>query len=119
MKASEKLDILNAFDGKSKRDVRFLIGITRVIGVGLQLQRACHVVLMEPDYEFVRELQAYGRVHRIGQKNPVSKSYRLIGSSSQIEHDILKRQSDRKEFAGKEVSEEETWAVGQEGDVNV
>ena len=115
MKASEKGEIINAFTDavdakgkrKAKRDVRFLIGTSRLLGVGLQLTRACHVVLMEPDNEFTRELQAYARVHRIGQKNPLSRSFRLIDSGSEIEQDILKRQKDRQEFAGRKLSEEE------------
>ncbi len=115
MKGSEKGEIINAFmdttddkgNRKTKREVRILIGLTRVIGVGLQLQKACHVVLMEPDYEFVRELQAYARVHRIGQKNPLSRSYRLIDSKSEVEGLILKRQADRKELAGRLITEEE------------
>ena len=115
MKASEKTELVDAFtdayddksNRKTKKDVRFLIGTSRLLGVGLQLTRACHCVLMEPDNEYVRELQAYARVHRIGQKNPLSRSYRLINSLSEIEQAILKRQEDRKEFAGRKLSEEE------------
>ena len=114
MKASEKAEIINAFTDavdangkrKSKRDIRFLIGTSRLLGVGLQLTRACHVVLMEPD-EFVREMQAYARVHRIGQKNLMSHSYRLIDSGSEVEEAILKRQKDRKEWAGRVVRGED------------
>jgi len=116
MKGSEKSEIINAFTDavdvkgkrKSKRDICFLIGTSRLLGVGLQLTRACHVVLMEPDNEFVREMQGYARVHRIGQKNPLSRSYRLIDSGSEVEEAILKRQRDRKEFAGKEMCDEES-----------
>jgi SNF2 family DNA or RNA helicase len=115
MKASEKAEIINAFTDavdlkgkrKSKTDVRFLIGTSRLLGVGLQLTRASNIVLMEPDNEFVREMQAYARVHRIGQKNPLSRSYRLIDSGSEIEEAILKRQKDRNEFAGRLFSAEE------------
>ena len=78
-----------------------------MIGVGLQLQKACYVVVMEPDYEFIHELQAYGRVHRIGQKNPFSRSFRLIDDGSEIENKILQRQADRKEAAGLRINEEE------------
>ncbi|KAE9363422.1 hypothetical protein N431DRAFT_357289 [Stipitochalara longipes BDJ] len=115
MKASEKSEIINGFTDavdlkgkrKSKKDICFLIGTSRLLGVGLQLTRACNVVLMEPDNEFIREMQAYARVHRIGQKNPISRSYRLIDSGSEIEEAILKRQRDRKEFAGREIGSEE------------
>jgi SNF2 family DNA or RNA helicase len=109
MKASERAEIVNGFTDavdtkgkrKSQRDIRFLIGTSRLLGVGLQLTRACHVVLMEPDNEFVREMQAYARVHRIGQKNPVSRSYRLTDSGSEIEEAILRRQKDRRVVPGK------------------
>ncbi|KAL2069359.1 hypothetical protein VTL71DRAFT_15697 [Oculimacula yallundae] len=115
MKPSEKLKITNAFGdaaedtkaGKNKREVRILIGLTRSIGVGLQLQKACNIVLMEPDCVFVDELQAYGRVHRIGQKNPFSRSFRLIDDGSDIEKAILKRQEDRNEVAGTRIKEQE------------
>jgi SNF2 family DNA or RNA helicase len=115
MKASEKSEIINGFTDaidlkgkrKSKRDICFLIGTSRLLGVGLQLTRACNVVLMEPDNEYVREMQGYARVHRIGQKNPLSRSYRLIDTGSEIEQAILKRQRDRREFAGREVCDKE------------
>ncbi|PBP28226.1 SNF2 family protein [Diplocarpon rosae] len=115
MRGSEKREIIHAFTGatddqgkpKSKKEVRILIGLTQIIGVGLQLQQACHVVLMEPDYDFVRELQAYARVHRIGQKNPLSRSYRLIDSTNDVEQSILQRQERRKEVAGRRISAEE------------
>jgi SNF2 family DNA or RNA helicase len=114
MKGSEKTDIINAFTDavdprgkrKCKRDIRFLIGTSRLLGVGLQLTRASHVVLMEPDYEFIREMQGYARVYRIGQKNPLSRSYRLIDSGNEVEGAILKRQKDRKEFVGRFTGEE-------------
>jgi SNF2 family DNA or RNA helicase len=119
MKAREKTEILNAFTEalddkgkrKSKKDIRYLIGTTRLMGVGLQLTRACNLVLMEPDNEFVREMQGYARVHRIGQKNPLSRSFRLINAESEVEQKILKRQEDRREFPGRLVIESEVEQV--------
>ncbi|CAL3964343.1 hypothetical protein PZA11_001725 [Diplocarpon coronariae] len=118
MKGREKSEIIHAFTGatddtgrpRTRREVRILIGLTQAVGVGLQLQRACHVVLMEPDYDFARELQAYARVHRIGQRNPLSRSYRLIDSASGTEQAILQRQERRNELAGRPISEEEVGA---------
>jgi SNF2 family DNA or RNA helicase len=115
MKASEKTGILNAFSEamddkgkrKAKKDIRYLIGTTRLLGVGLQLTRACNLVLMEPDNEFVREMQGYARIHRIGQKNPLSRPFRLINVESEIEQQILKRQEDRREFPGRLIIESE------------
>lgn len=110
MTLKEKSETIEAFTDKnkaSKRNVQILIGTTRLLGVGLQLTRACNIVLMEPDHHYVRELQGYARVHRIGQRNPFSFSYRLIDESSEIEARILKRQADRKEIPGKRITEEE------------
>jgi len=106
MPLKEKSQVINAFTGhdeRSKVDVKILIGTTRILGVGLQLTRACNLVLMEPDHHFAHEIQAYARVHRIGQRNPTSFSYRLIDAESEIEQRILKRQADRKESPGKKV----------------
>lgn len=70
------------------------------MGKGLGLTRAHNVVLMEPD-SFSIEVQAYGRVDRIGQKNPFSYSYRLIDAGSEIEKKIIKRQVNRNETYGR------------------
>ncbi len=88
---------------KQKNDIQILIGTTRLIGTGLQLTRAANLVLMEPDYEFYRELQAVARVHRIGQRNDRSYSFRLINEGSEIEMRIVERQDARCELHGKEV----------------
>lgn len=123
MKAREKNEIINGFTDalddrgkrKAKANIQFLIGTTRYLGVGLHLTRASNVVLMEPDYDFSRELQGYHRVHRIGQRNPLTRSFRLIDSGSEIEQRILKRQRDRKEFPGRIMSDQEieTFGLGQ------
>lgn len=115
MKIKERAAILEAFTDvvdvngkrKHKRNIRVLIGTTRLLGTGLQLTRAANIVLMEPDYEFVNEIQAYGRIHRIGQKHDCSFSYRLIDSESEIEKAIVERQRDRKEVFGRNLSEGE------------
>jgi hypothetical protein len=112
MKARERTAVLDAFidaidhesgQRKQKNDTKILIGTTRLIGTGLQLTRAANLVLMEPDYEFYRELQAIARVHRIGQRNERSYSFRLINEGSEIEMSIVKRQDAKGELHGKEV----------------
>jgi hypothetical protein len=112
MKARERTAVLDAFidavdhesgHRKQKNNIQILIGTTRLIGTGLQLTRAANLVLMEPDYEFYRELQAVARVHRIGQRNERSYSFRLINEGSESEMRIVKRQDARGELHGKEV----------------
>jgi hypothetical protein len=112
MKQRERTAVIDSFTDaidkdssmrKQKKDFQIIVGTKRLIGTGLQLTRACNLVLMEPDYEFYRELQAIARIHRIGQKNPRSYSFRLIGQGSEIENRIMKRQEDRGEAFGKEI----------------
>lgn len=113
MRARDRNAVIEAFTDakdakglrKQKANYQFLVGTTRLIGAGLQLTRACNVIMMEPDYEFFRELQGYARVHRIGQKNLESRSYRLIDAGSEIEQRIVKRQEVRNELVGMEVKE--------------
>ena len=115
MKLREKNSILDAFTDaldhrgkrKSKENIQIIIGTTRFLGAGLQLTRACSLVLMEPDNEFWRERQGYARIHRIGQRNPLSRSYRLIAKHSEIEQSIVKRQQDRRESPGRPIEKEE------------
>lgn len=114
MKASERQFLIDCFSDakdekqnlKYKREIKFLIGTTFALGKGLGLTRARNVVLMEPD-NFTTESQAYGRVDRIGQKNPISRSYRLIDVGSEIEQKIIKRQVDRNESYGRPIDNEE------------
>ena len=73
------------------------------MGTGLQLTRAANLVLIEPDYEFHREKQAVARIHRIGQRNPRSYSFRLHNQGSAFEARIIKRQEERGEVHGKEI----------------
>ncbi len=86
---------------KQKHNYQFLVGTTKFLNTGLQLTRACNVVLMEPDFIFANEIQSYARVYRIGQKNPESKSYRLIDDGSAIERAIIERQVNRQEYLGR------------------
>jgi len=85
---------------KQKQNFQYLVGPVRQLGRGLQLTRACNVILMEPDHKYDHELQAFARVNRIGQKNPITFSYRLLDSGSNIEQDIIVRQMEKNETPG-------------------
>jgi hypothetical protein len=111
MKSRERTAVLDAFTDaidkdsglrKQKNNFQILVGTTRLIGTGLQLTRAANLVLMEPEYEFYRELQAVARIHRIGQINQRSYSFRLINEGSRIENKIVKRQEERGEMHRRE-----------------
>jgi SNF2 family DNA or RNA helicase len=53
----------------------------RTGGIGLNLQAASVVVLLEPQYKPSTELQAIGRAHRTGQRKDVT-AYRLVAQDS-------------------------------------
>lgn len=122
MKASERQLVIDCFmdakddknNPKYNREVRFLIGTTIAMGKGLGLTRARNVILMEPD-NFTTESQAYGRVDRIGQRNPISGSYRLIDAGSEIEQKIIQRQVNRNESYGRPVENVEDVQPGDIG----
>jgi hypothetical protein len=88
--------IEDAMDAPSSRarkhyvNYQFLIGTTAQLGKGHQLTRASVVVLMEPQLNFKDEHQAFCRVRRIGQKNPVTYTYKLLDAGSKIEKQIQK-----------------------------
>lgn len=64
---------------KFDRNIRILLLTTRACGLGLNLTAADTVIFVEHDWNPFIDLQAMDRVHRIGQKNPVT-IYRLLGT---------------------------------------
>lgn len=97
---------------RRKENIQILVGTTPMLSKGLQLTRACNVVLMEPDHEFYRELQGCARVKRMGQRNPWTFSYRLINDNSEVEKSILQRQKERGEFPGRPLRPEDVERMG-------
>ena len=58
-----------------------LLLTTRVGGLGLNLQGADRVIIFDPDWNPVQDLQARERAWRIGQTRPVT-IYRLLTSGA-------------------------------------
>ncbi|TAQ91345.1 hypothetical protein B7494_g362 [Chlorociboria aeruginascens] len=120
-KPPERTNIHDAFTDKDdgngqrtrKENYQFLLGPTSLIGQGLQLTRACHLVLFEPDSQHHLEKQAYARINRIGQKNPYSFSYRLVDGDHDAEFAILNRQISRQEFPGRFLPAEQAAMLGE------
>jgi SNF2 family DNA or RNA helicase len=75
-----------------------LLGTTGILGTGFNCVRAFRLVLLEPDYVWYNEEQAVGRIHRYGQKNPQTFTYRLVCKESEVEAAIVDRQQKRKLF---------------------
>lgn len=97
--SADRFRIVQRFNGWSASSVRgdssaaceppieCLLLTTAVGGHGLNLTAADTVILVEHDWNPVRDLQAIDRAHRIGQKRVVHV-YRLIARGT-IEHRIL------------------------------
>ncbi len=74
----------------------FLISL-KAGGMGLNLTAANYVVLLDPWWNPAVENQAADRVHRIGQKDPVTV-YRLIAADT-VEERVLDLHAEKKEMA--------------------
>jgi len=97
MKTKDRTDMMEAFTGehfedkngnlvrKQRINHQFLIGTLKQLSAGHHLTRAASVILMEPLLDPREEKQAYGRVRRIGQRNPRTFTWRLMDFGSGIE----------------------------------
>ena len=74
----------------------FLISL-KAGGTGLNLTAANYVILLDPWWNPAVENQAADRVHRIGQKNPVT-IYRLIAANT-VEERVLELHAEKKAIA--------------------
>ncbi|KAF2463962.1 uncharacterized protein BDR25DRAFT_362161 [Lindgomyces ingoldianus] len=57
----------------------------RSVGVGLNIQRANHAILIEPSHKYSDMQQLFGRIDRRGQKEPRCYGYVLVNAASAIE----------------------------------
>lgn len=75
-----------------------IISTFSLIEVGYTCVRAFRLVLMGPEWLHLEESQAMARIRRIGQRNPVTYTYRLICQNVNIEQGMVDRQATRDEF---------------------
>lgn len=68
-KVDERTFAISKFNNNP--EVRVILITTKSGGVGLNLNRANHVIMLDLMYNPYAELQAFDRVHRIGQERPV------------------------------------------------
>ena len=92
--ASERGRLVDAFQ-RGEGDF-FLISL-KAGGTGLNLTAANYVILLDPWWNPAVENQAADRVHRIGQKNPVTV-YRLIAADT-VEERVLELHKEKKAIA--------------------
>lgn len=86
MTSEQRRRAINTFNEKNSKDFIFLLS-TRSGGQGINLATADTVIIFDADYNPQNDLQAAGRVHRIGQSKPVT-IYRLVTRDS-VEERIL------------------------------
>lgn len=86
MTSEQRRRAINNFNEKNSKDFIFLLS-TRSGGQGINLATADTVIIFDADYNPQNDLQAAGRVHRIGQSKPVT-IYRLVTRDS-VEERIL------------------------------
>jgi SNF2 family DNA or RNA helicase len=92
--AAERGRLVDAFQ-RGEGDF-FLISL-KAGGTGLNLTAANYVILLDPWWNPAVENQAADRVHRIGQKNPVTV-YRLIAADT-VEERVLELHREKKAIA--------------------
>jgi SNF2 family DNA or RNA helicase len=98
---TEKFDAfqreLDDSGGLKYKPVRIILAPLTSIAEGITLTKAKYCVLLEPQYKMMMEMQLFGRHGRIGQKNPVTHSFRLYINDG-IESKIMARHEHRKQL---------------------
>ena len=92
--AAERERLVNAFQ---RGDGDFFLISLKAGGTGLNLTAANYVILLDPWWNPAVENQAADRVHRIGQKNPVTV-YRLIASGT-VEERVVELHREKRALA--------------------
>jgi SNF2 family DNA or RNA helicase len=82
---------------KTEQDRNVFFISLKAGGVGLNLTEASYVFLLDPWWNPAAESQAMDRVHRIGQKNPVTV-YKFITSNT-VEEKIVELQNQKQTIA--------------------
>lgn len=96
-KADDRADRMAMFNMPNSDYPIFMLS-TRAGGLGLNLQTADTVILVDSDWNPQMDLQAQDRAHRIGSKNEV-RVYRLV-TNTVIEEEILSKASFKRNLDG-------------------
>ncbi len=87
-----------------KRRPRFIVATTSAFGVGLTLNEAVLICLLEPDYRVAMELQTFARHNRLGNKNKKTFSVLLYAEGNEREEKIRAMNAVRKRIGNKALS---------------
>ena len=96
-------EVVNSF--KEKDDIQVFLISLKAGGVGLNLQEAGYVFLLDPWWNPASESQAISRAHRIGQDKNVFV-YRFI-SSGTVEEKIIRLQDKKRKLTDSVIQSEE------------
>jgi hypothetical protein len=85
------------FDYNEAREARVLISTMSLMGQGFNITRARRCILVDLDYTLKAHKQAFGRVHRTGQKHN-TKLLLFHTPGNPVENNIMERQDSRREI---------------------
>lgn len=81
---------------------------SQVGGLGLNLQCSNYAIFYSLDYSFANFSQAQDRLHRIGQKNPVT--YYILNARSTIDEDVYEALRQKRNFLDVVMKGESRWS---------
>eukprot|EP00040_Diaphanoeca_grandis_P033107 m.201962 g.201962 ORF g.201962 m.201962 type:complete len:1174 (+) comp32808_c0_seq1:142-3663(+) len=114
--AAKRRYIMAQFADPERLSAFVFIVSTRAGGLGLNLQTANTVVLFDNDWNPQADLQAQDRVHRMGQKNPVTV-YRFI-SEGTCEERIVKYAEEKLKLSQTVLQDDKRGLLGVNKDAN-
>ena len=91
----ERMDTIVSFE--EEKDPLIIVGTYYTLGVAFTLTRAWRCIMFEPEWDRDSELQAKGRIHRIGAQRP-TESFRLLMEDS-VDIQISERHRHLGEFS--------------------
>ena len=98
----ERQDNIEAFQNDS--NVRFLVGTPQTGGYGITLTAASNMIYYSNGYDLEKRLQSQDRIHRIGQKKPVT--YVDIIAEDTVDNKIVKALRKKINIASEVMGEE-------------
>ncbi|AFY62906.1 global transactivator-like protein [Philosamia cynthia ricini nucleopolyhedrovirus virus] len=100
LRTEERAAVENRFNDANS-PYRVLLMSIKCGGVGLNLTGGNHLVLLEPHWNPQVELQAQGRIHRLGQRKRAHVYKMLVDEENSVERYMKTRQDKKLEFVDK------------------
>ncbi|RXK35500.1 hypothetical protein M231_07232 [Tremella mesenterica] len=97
MNANERNDAIKQFTSADEDSPRVILISLKCGGVGLNLTAACKGISLDLAWNAATEMQAFDRLHRIGQTRPVDVKRLVIADT--VEQRIMKLQEEKSALA--------------------